>query len=289
MATEREHLERVRNYYNVTQLFYRVFWHGSALGLHYGFWDDQVSNRYQAIERENEVLANLVGAGKDDLVLDAGCGIGGSSLWLARERGANVIGIDVVQKQLTQARKLAKARRLTQMVRFEEGDYQQLKFNPNVFDVYWSLESLEHATNIEQVIREAHRVLKPGGRIVIAAMLKGKDRLSPEELRQISVFTEAAGCFKDFKTADEVADMMGQTGFVGIKNIDKTQDIMRSAQEITGMCRWGLPFAKITTALHITSPIIVGNNQWGLYQEGLLKSDATSYNVLLATKPSQDF
>ena len=285
MANEREHLRRVRNYYEVTQPFYRLFWHGPTLGLHYGFWDGQVSNRYQAIERENEVLADLVDAKNGELVLDSGCGIGGSSLWLAQERGASVVGIDVVQKQLTKARELAQARRLTQRVSFKEGDYQKLKFDPNMFDVYWSLESLEHATNVEKVIEEAHRVLKPGGRIVIAATFKSRNSLSSEELRQLRIGMSAAGCFNDFRIAEKVAGAMEQTGFVDVKNLNKTDDVMNSARQMTIMCQLGLPFAKAGAALHLTSPILILNNQWGTYQEGLFKSGATSYNVLLGAKP----
>lgn len=90
MDLERKHRRMVIRYYEVAQRFYTVFWHRSSYGLHYGFWADGISDLQQAILKENEVLANLAGINRGDLVLDAGCGVGGSGVWLAREREVSI-------------------------------------------------------------------------------------------------------------------------------------------------------------------------------------------------------
>ncbi len=284
---ELEHVQRVADYYDVTQSFYKFFWHGKTLGLHYGFWAGNVSNREEAILKENEVLANYANIKPESLVLDAGCGIGGSGIWLARERKAQVIGLNLVDKQLTKGKDLVKEKCLSQKVNFVKGDYQELPFVSNKFDVFWSLESIEHSTNIDNLIREAFRVVTPGGKIVIAATFLGRRELSDEEKRQMKVGQDVSGCFNDFRTADEVGEVLKQTGFKSVINLDVTTWVMKSAKQMTIMCRWGLPVAKILAAAHLVSSILITNSQWGTYQEGLFKSGATSYNILLAEKPKE--
>lgn len=286
MNRELEHRERVINYYNITQPFYKRFWYGGkGLGLHYGFWAEGVSNRQEAIIKENEVLADLVGVQEGDLVLDAGCGVSGSGLWLVKERDAQVVGLNIVQNQLTIGRNLAKKRDLLKHLSFIRGDYHKLPLQSEKFDVFWSLESIEHATNVNNFIEEAFRVLKPQGKIVIAGTFRGSKELSDKEKRRVAIGFHLWGPLATLETAQNVSQVMQEIGFASVQNVDRTAWIMKSAQEMTAMCRWGLPVAKILSAFRLTSPLMVLNNQWGVYQEGLFKSGAISYNVLLARKP----
>lgn len=284
MSVQKEHRDRVTRYYDVAGPFYQRFWHRESLGIHYGIWDKTVTNRQEAILRENQVLADKAQIKSGSLVLDAGCGIGGSGIWLARERGARVIGLNITQAQLHRAHILAREKRLEDSLDFARGDYQQLPFKVSSFDVFWSLEGIEHATNPQALVREAYRILKPGGRIVIAAMFKGKEMLKHSEERQLDVFRQAAGCFPSFKTAEQVEDFMVEAGFVYTANENRTDQVMESAKQIAKMCRWGLPIARILADFKRVSPIVLLNNKWGTYQEGLFKSNALTYNILSASK-----
>lgn len=286
MGIEREHRNRIQEYYTIAQPFYEHFWHGNALGLHYGFWTEGVTNRIQAILKENEILADLAGVKKNDLVLDAGCGIGGSGIWLAENRGANIVGLNIVDKQLVKGKDLVRKRNLNHKTDFVKGDFQGLPFKHEAFDIFWSLESIEHATNLQDFMQEAFRVLKPGGKIIIAGTFLGnKKDISPEEKRQMQVGQSVAGCFNDFRTAEANTEIMKKAGFVNLQNLDKTAWVMKSSEQMTRMCRVGLPVARALSVAHLVSPILVLNNQWGTYQEGLFRSGATSYNILLAVKP----
>jgi hypothetical protein len=95
-----------------------------------------------------------------------------------------------------------------------------------------------------------------------------------------------SGCFNDFRSADQMAKVMTDTGFVNVRNINATRQVMRSARRMTIMCKVGLPPARIVGALGLVSKAMVLNEVWGTYQEGLFKSGATSYNLLLGTKPN---
>lgn len=285
MSIERAHREKIVRYYDLAQRFYELLWCGDTMGLHYGIWTPDTKNRKEAIIKENEILADLTEVKNGDLILDAGCGVEGSGVWLAKNRGAKVVGLNIVPSQLKIGEDFAQKKGVSPQLDFTQGDFQTLPFADNSFDVFWFLESIEHATDIDNLIKEAFRVTRPGGRIAIAATFKGREDISEEEQRQLRVGLDVAGAFNDFRTADAVGKVMKEEGFVNVANFDKTEDIMRSAKEMTRMCRWGLPVAKVLATLGAVSPVIAQNNQWGLYQEKLFKSGATSYNILIGQKP----
>lgn len=286
MNIERQHLEAVIKYYDATQRFYRRFWYQRiGLGLHYGFWSFDTSNRLEAILNENRTLANVADIKLGTLVLDAGCGVGGSGIWLAQEEKAEVVGLNIVRKQLAEGTRLSRERGLSDSLHFVEGDYHLLPFKKETFDVFWSLESIEHASNIPDMLHEVFRVLKPSGRVVIAGTFKGRDQLTDEEQRKIQVGLNVAGAFVDFRTAQEVTKIMSQVGFEEIDNREVTSLVMKSAHQMKDMCRRGLPVARLLTFLGWVSPLLVQNNRWGIYQEELFSSGATAYHILSASKP----
>jgi cyclopropane fatty-acyl-phospholipid synthase-like methyltransferase len=82
------------------------------LAIHYGYFDEGVDSHEKSLVRMNQVLANIAKITKTDLILDAGCGVGGSSIWLARNIGSKAIGITLVEKQLDFAKKFAKEKEL---------------------------------------------------------------------------------------------------------------------------------------------------------------------------------
>src|SRR2546428_4999839 len=103
-----------------------------------------------------------------DRILDAGCGIGGSALWLAKYTKAGVVGISISPKQIEKAKILAKQAKVDHLVSFSVIDYLQTGFPEESFDVVWAIESVCHAEKKEEFLKEAHRVLKKGGRIITA-------------------------------------------------------------------------------------------------------------------------
>ncbi len=283
--SEAEHQQRIKDYYKEAQAFYRLAWHGPTNGLHYGLWTDGTRNRYEAILNENRVLADLAGINEGDVVLDAGCGIGGSGVWLAENRGASVIGLNIVPEQLKEGEKIVKKRGLVDKVKFRLGNYQDMPLPNESVDVVWSLESIEHASDIERFIQESHRVLKPRGRMVVAATFLGESEITPEQQRQMELGQAVAGCFNDFRTADAVAQVMQSSGFSDVTNTDRTAQVMRSSRQMTTMCRLGVLPAKAVAALRLVPRVMVLNTVWGTYQEGLFRAGATSYNTITATKP----
>lgn len=96
------------DYYENCETDYRLLWdlnHSHA--MHAGYWDQTTHTLREALQRENEVLADLVRINAEDRVLDAGCGVGGSSMYLAQHRGCEVTGITLSEKQVQLATETA--------------------------------------------------------------------------------------------------------------------------------------------------------------------------------------
>ena len=94
-------------------------------------------------------------------ILDAGCGPGVMAGKLM-ERGYAVWGIDFAEPMIRQARQLCGSNL------FGVGDVEHIPFPDNTFDVVVSLGVIEYLESDEQALREMRRVLRPGGRAVIA-------------------------------------------------------------------------------------------------------------------------
>src|SRR5260370_35006172 len=104
-ASPNSRVPQVVEYYNDTRFDYWFLWHGrNNLAFHFGYSGGGIGSHSRALENGNHVLANIAGVDAGQRVLDAGCGLGGSSLWLGGQRGAHSVGITTVEHQVTMAR-----------------------------------------------------------------------------------------------------------------------------------------------------------------------------------------
>ncbi|MCB0775327.1 MAG: methyltransferase domain-containing protein [Chitinophagaceae bacterium] len=164
-----DYQQRIADYYRDTENAYKDSWDlNNSLSIHYGYWDDKVRSFPQSLIRMNEIMAEAATIKAGDYVLDAGCGVGGSSIFLAKNIGAKVMGITLSQRQAEQANKNAVTNGVENSVQFELRNYSDTDLPANSFDVTWGCESICYAENKEQFIREAFRLLRPGGRLVVA-------------------------------------------------------------------------------------------------------------------------
>jgi ubiquinone/menaquinone biosynthesis C-methylase UbiE len=159
-------------------------------------------------------LAERAGISDGDRILDAGCGIGGPAAILAR-RYPNA-RIDGVTNSLIQARvarhELVRAG-LSERAVIHVADYHRLPFSSEVFDVVVFFESTGYATDIDQMYREAGRVLKPGGRLYVKDVFCRSGALRLAESAQLESFDQIWGCVRT-KTVDESVASMEAAGMV---------------------------------------------------------------------------
>ena len=161
--------KNIVDYYAESENAYKDSWDlDNSLAIHYGYWDDKVKNFPQSLLRMNEVMMEAASITSSDQVLDAGCGIGGSSIFLAEKIGCNVTGISLSERQVIKARELALEKKVEDKVEFKVMNYCATNFQDESFDIVWGCESICYADDKEQFIKEAYRLLKPGGRLVVA-------------------------------------------------------------------------------------------------------------------------
>ncbi len=161
--------KKIIEYYKDTENAYKDSWDlNNSLAIHYGYWDEKVKSFPQSLLRMNEVMMELGEIQTIDKVLDAGCGVGGSSIFLASVLGCKVTGITLSERQVQQATENAVAKNVGDLVDFKRMDYGATDFPDASFDVVWGCESICYADDKEKFVKEAYRLLKPGGRLIIA-------------------------------------------------------------------------------------------------------------------------
>lgn len=122
---------------------------------------------------------------KNDIVLDLGSGNGVNSIKVAR-KVQRVVGIELNDKLLNQAKLSAKAEQVNN-VEFIKGDLEKkLEFKNNQFTKVLFLDVLEHLVKREQVLAEVKRVLQPQGLLILVV---------PNSLTSWKMFQKSAGVF----------------------------------------------------------------------------------------------
>jgi SAM-dependent methyltransferase len=107
-----------------------------------------------------EAVFDALNIGRGTRLLDIGCGAGGA-LVIARERGAEVAGLDAAQSLV------AVARRRLPGARIEVGEMEELPFPDAAFDVVTAFNAFQFAGDGARAVREAARVCRPGGTVAV--------------------------------------------------------------------------------------------------------------------------
>ncbi len=239
-----DHTQRVINYYEATHIDYRVLWAGSGnRALHFGYYDERAKNHRASLARMNEILAEAVHISGSDRILDAGCGYGGSAMWLAATYGCPVDGVTLTPLHAQKAERYVKERGLEEKVKIFEGDFTELPFTEKSYDVYWAHESLVHASNLDVVLKEAARLLKPGGRIVIAEYtLRESPPLDDSEREYIKPWL-GGWAMPKLLTRGEYTQALEKAGFTDIHMRDVTENVRPSLRRLEILSVLNYPIA----------------------------------------------
>lgn len=220
------HVERVAEYYRETTERSYLVWGGEPLALHLGLGELPPSADRAALDRTllatNEALAHLAQLGPGARVLDAGCGVGGSSLWLAQHRGAQVTGLTLEPGQVELAERFARERGVTG-ARFLRGDFTAPALPASSFDVVWNLESVCHVARLEAYVAQLPRLLAPSGRFVCGDFFLGRGGPAFDAMC-------AGWVLPAVGRPSALAELLWAAGFEDVAVLDVTESALGSAR-----------------------------------------------------------
>ncbi|NDJ16329.1 methyltransferase domain-containing protein [Myxacorys almedinensis] len=158
--------QQIQEFYDASSGLWEQIWGEHMHHGYYGADGQQKKDRRQAqIDLIEELLTWATLSHASD-ILDVGCGIGGSSLYLAHKFSATATGITLSPVQANRAIERAKAAGIA--AHFQVADALNMPFADHSFDLVWSLESGEHMPGKAKFLQECYRVLKPGGTFIMA-------------------------------------------------------------------------------------------------------------------------
>ncbi|HEU4759710.1 MAG TPA: methyltransferase domain-containing protein, partial [Dehalococcoidia bacterium] len=114
-------------------------------------------------------MAAELGLHAGSTLVDLGCGMAGPALWVARETGARLIGVDLSPAAVAQATARAEGLGLSGQARFVVGAFAHTGLPGASADAAMSEDALQYAPDKRAAITEAARILRPGGRLVCTA------------------------------------------------------------------------------------------------------------------------
>jgi len=191
--------------------------------MHFGYYRAGVNllRRETMLEQMNaEVLARLKVEGiAEPQLLDLGCGLGATLRSFARRLPkAWLLGITRVPWQVEKARTLNHAAGCGERVRVMEGDYEETVLPSAGYDGVYALESSCHAHGADKgaLLAEAHRLLRPGGRFIVADGFLARDRFA--NALQQSIYRKLCECWviEQLAHLDRFKARLEEIGFTDI-------------------------------------------------------------------------
>jgi len=218
----------IRQHYDLATPFYRLLW---GRHIHHGLWEGEEAPEI-AQQRLIDCLATAAALGAGQNVLDVGCGMGGSTIDLARRYLCTVTGLTLSPVQRSWAALSARWQGVSGRTRFRCADAESIHFPPASFDVVWNVECSEHFFDKPAFFRRAAGWLRPGGRVALCAWLAGDAPHTPREAMLVceGFLCPSLGTTDDYRgwltdagltvrTYDDLTARVGQTWDICIRRV----------------------------------------------------------------------
>ncbi|KAK2068311.1 hypothetical protein P8C59_002954 [Phyllachora maydis] len=245
--------DRIKLHYDLASDYYLRLW---GEHIHHGYWptEEAKASETKEVAQVNliKLLLDMAQPPAAARVLDVGCGIGGTSRYLAAQLGCTVTGITISGKQVDLATRLTRAEAAKQQgqgqgqghekgvadaegfFRLAKGKVKFLELDAETmadafaaaagqFDVVWISEALSHFPNKALFFQNAHRVLGDGGKLVLADWFRA-DGLADNEVESDIKPIEDGMLLPPLCTQPQYVGLAEEAGlrvFAGPKDISK--------------------------------------------------------------------
>ncbi|HEY9878428.1 MAG TPA: methyltransferase domain-containing protein [Leptolyngbyaceae cyanobacterium] len=265
--------QQIQQFYDASSGLWEQTW---GEHMHHGYYGPTGTIRKERRQAQIDLIEEFLawgGVTTAQHILDAGCGIGGSALYLAEKYQAQVIGITLSPVQANRATERAAAAGLDlgkpPCAEFRVADAQATPFNDQQFDLIWSMESGEHMPNKAAFLQECYRLLKPGGRLLMATWchrptdsLAGP--LTADEQRHLADIYRVYA-LPYVISLPEYADLANQCGFRNLETADWSEAVAPFWDLVIGSV---LSWDAIAGLIQAGWPAIQGALALGLMRQG---------------------
>lgn len=270
--------QRIQHFYDRSTALWLDTWGEHMHHGHYGEDGKAAKDHAQAQADLALELLRWGGTEKASRILDAGCGVGGSSRLLAQLFDAEVLGCTLSPVQAEQGQKYNEAAGLGDKVETRAQDMMSLSATDGPFSLVWSMESAEHIREKQQMLELFHQLLEPGGKLLMATWCHrptppGLSSAEKQLLEGIYQYYH----LPPMVSIPELEAMAKASGFEQIKTADWTRAVtpfwgavMQSAfrwRSIKGLLQAGWPTIKGAWAMRY----MIKGYRLGLIQFGVLQ------------------
>lgn len=184
--------QKVLEYYD--ECWLSRFRHGhnpQSLAMHMGFFENGMQDNDQAKLNMNAFITRQLELPNHSsfTILDAGCGIGGTCFYIGESfPNAYLTGVNLSSKQVAFARQQLDHTGFEDRVRFLVEDFAATSLSDASFDFIYIVESLCHAQDKFAFYKEAMRLLKPGGKLLVLDYMRTDERMADHDLQLLADF-----------------------------------------------------------------------------------------------------
>ena len=254
--------------------------------FHYGYFESSDVGLDDATHALTDKMTATAGVRPEDRVLDIGCGIGAPARQLARATGCRILGISNSPVGVALAREETKRAELENHASFEVRDAMDNGLPDASFDCAWALESSHLMPDKQAMLRDAVRVLKPQGRLVLCDIIVHRDLPLKEVVRQARAFDLLRRVFGRAKM-ETLATYQLWLEELGMEAI-QTEDLSRQTEPT--LSAW-----EANAELYRDETIgLLGETGWTEFRDScevlrtMWKDGTLGYGLIVAQKPASD-
>ncbi len=203
-------------------------------------------------------LARMARIGRGELVLDAGCGIGGTCRYLVENFGCKTVGVDLTAEHVEVAEMLSDRVGLADASDFRQGSVLELPFPDNHFDVAWTEHAQMNIADKATFYGELYRVLVPGGRLAFHDIFAG-----PGGDLHFPVPWAGDSSISHLIPIEELRRVLGASGFSQLSWEDKTGASMEFFRGVVSHEPSGVGLHLIMRSAAIKIPNLLRNFEEG--------------------------
>ena len=172
---EKTAVDKAEEYYNSTPAdeFYFKIWGGDH--IHVGIYNHPKESIKDASPRIVQMMASKLNLKTNIKLLDLGSGYGGAARYLAKNFGFQVTCLNLSKTQNERNRGLNKKQNLDNLIIVVEGNFEDIPFPEDSFDIVWSQDAIVHSANRELVVQEVVRVLNDSGEFIFTDLMQTND------------------------------------------------------------------------------------------------------------------